>query len=291
MNHKLGTISLFTAAGFYGLYGIFSRLIGTNFGNFSQNYIRNIIVFVIIITVVLIRKIRLLPILKEDVKWIVLWLLSGSWVTVLTFIGFNNLQIGTAYLVIYSAMISAGFLSGKIFFKEKMNLLKTTSLAFSLVGLLIIYRFSIEPNELFYVTLVFISGFMTGIWNTISKKFSLNYPNSQLVVMDTVWSILASLLGAFVFKEHFPLNVIPVTWMWIFIYAGVSMTNVALVVYGFKNLEAQIGSIILPVEILFATIFSFLIFSEVPQLTTFIGGVFIILSAILPNLYFKKLKQ
>src|SRR3990167_1141931 len=139
-NPKLGAISLFSAAGFYGLYGIFSRLIGTSFGSFSQNWARNLIVLILISLVIFIRKTKLITVRKKDLKWILLWFLSGSWVTVLTFIAFNNLQIGTTYLIIYSSMITAGFISGKIFFKERLNILKIISLTFCLLGLLIIYR-------------------------------------------------------------------------------------------------------------------------------------------------------
>src|SRR3989344_4998688 len=195
-NPKLGTISLFTAAGFYGLYGIFSRLIGTSFGSFSQNWVRNIIVLALISGVVIVRKTKLLAIQKKDLKWIILWLLSGSWVTVLTFIAFNNLQIGTTYLIIYSSMIVAGFISGKIFFKEKLNLLKTTSLVLCFLGLVIIYRFSISSNEVIYVILAFTSGFMTGVWNTISKKFSDHYSNNQIVMMDAAGGVIAALIGS-----------------------------------------------------------------------------------------------
>src|SRR3972149_7241006 len=140
-NPKLGAISLFIAASFYGLYGILSRLISSSFGNFSQNWTRNLIVLVIILFVIAFRKIKILSIRKKDVKWIILWFLTGSWITVLTFIGFNNLQIGTTYLVLYSSMIVSGFISGKLFFKEGLNNTKTISLLLSLSGLAIIYRF------------------------------------------------------------------------------------------------------------------------------------------------------
>jgi drug/metabolite transporter (DMT)-like permease len=56
------------------------------------------------------------------------------------------------------------------------------------------------------------------------------------------------------------------------------------VVYGFKNLEAQIGSVILPVEIIFATIFAFIFFREYPTISAYVGGVMIIVAAIIPSL-------
>lgn len=290
-NQNLGALSLFTAAGFYGTYGILSRLIGSSFGNFSQNWARNLGVLIIILVVIYIRGSKILIPRKQDLKWIVLWFMSGSWVTVLTFIGFNNLQIGTTYLVLYSSMILSGFLSGKVFFREKLNTLKYLSLALSLAGLFIIYKFSISPREVIFVILVLISGFATGIWNTISKKFSNNYSNNQMVMMDAGSSVVAAFLGSIIFKESIPLQVPPIKWFWVAIYAVIQTINVGLIVYGFKNLEAQIGSIILPVEIVFATIFSYLIFREHPQVSTFIGGIFIISAAILPNIQFVKSRR
>ncbi len=284
---KKGSLALFTVAAFYGLYGIFSRLIGNSFGNFSQNWARNIIVVVLILIIIFVSKTKFLKIKRKDVKWIIFWLLSGSWVTVLTFIAFNNLQIGTTYFITYTSMISAGFLSGKIFFKEKLDLAKKLSLILCFAGLIVIYRFSIDPSKIYYVFLALLSGFMTGVWNTISKKFSDNYPSNQLVLMDALSGVLAALLGTLIFREALPLGVEPIKWFWVFVFAIIQIIDVGLVVYGFKNIEAQIGSMILPVEIIFATIFSYLIFSEVPTVMTLVGGLLILSGAIVPNLNIK----
>ncbi|MFA6518990.1 MAG: DMT family transporter [Candidatus Shapirobacteria bacterium] len=283
-NRKLGIISLFSVGAMYGMYGIYSRMIGDAFGNFNQNWLRNLVVALIAGLIILLGRFKLKPLLKKDIKWIVVWFLSGSWVTVLTFIAFNHLKIGTVYLIIYSAMITSGYLSGKIFFKEKMNLVKTISLLFALGGLVIIYRFSIAKDEMIYAGMVLISGLMTGVWNTISKKFSDNYPNMQMVLMDAVASVIGALVGAILFREVLPANIDPVSWMWLLIYAFTQVANVGLVVYGFKNLEAQIGSIILPVEIIFATIFAFIFFKEYPTLSAYIGGAMVVVAAIIPSL-------
>jgi len=285
-NPKLGITSLFIASIFYGSYGILSRLIGDAFGNFNQNWIRNIFVVIFITTVIFIHKTRLLSFKKEDVKWILLWFFSGSWITVLTFIVFNKLQIGTTYLLLYSGMIIAGFLSGRIFFNERLNKLKTMSLVFTFIGLFIIYRFTLGQDQIFYFLLGLISGFMTGTWNTISKKFSDNYPNSQMVLMDATSSIVAAYIGSILFREHLPIYIHSISWIWVIVYAMIQTINVGLIVHGFKNVEAQIGSIILPVEIVFATIFSYVIFQEIPTFLTVIGGSLIILGALFPSLRF-----
>ncbi|MBU4210144.1 DMT family transporter [Patescibacteria group bacterium] len=283
-NRKLGILSLFSVGAMYGMYGVYSRMIGDAFGNFNQNWLRNLAVALIAGLIILISRSQLKPLLRKDIKWIIIWFLSGSWVAVLTFIAFNNLKIGTVYLVLYSAMITSGYLSGQIFFKEKTSLTKIISLALAIGGLAIIYKFSIAKEEMIYAIMCLVSGLMIGVWNTISKKFSDNYPNMQMVLMDAIASVIATLIGATLFKEILPSNINPVSWLWLLIYAFTQVANVGLIVYGFKNLEAQIGSIILPVEIVFATIFAFIFFKEYPTLSAYIGGMMIIGAAIIPSL-------
>jgi len=283
-NPKRGIPSLFVASILYGLYGILSRLIGDSFGNFNQAWIRNILVAILIAIVITIRRAELASIKRKDIRWLLIWLLAGSLPAVLTFIVFNNLAIGTTYLIAYSGMIAAGFISGRIFFDERLDTRKWVSLICTLIGLYIIYRFTIDPNKIVYMLLGLLSGVMTGVWNTISKKFSDNYPNNQLVLMDALSSATAAYIGALLFHEYLPHTILNISWIWIGIYAIIQTINVGLVVYGFKHIEAQIGSIILPIEIVFATIFSYLIFREVPTLFTFGGGAFIIFGAVFPSL-------
>ena len=97
-----------------------------------------------------------------------------------------------------------------------------------------------------------------------------------MVLMDAISSIIAAYIG---YK-------LDMDWC---LCSGAN--NVKLIVYGFKNIEAQIGSIILPVEIIFATIFSFLVFKEVPTTLTILGGFLIIFAAIIPSLTVLKQKS
>ncbi len=282
---KMGLAALFSAGAMYGMYGIYSRMIGGAFGNFNQNWLRNIAVALVALLIISIGKIKLKPVYKKDIKWITLWFLSSSWATVLTFIAFNHLKVGTVYLLVYSAMITSGYLSGKIFFEEKINVIKIVSLFLALGGLLVIYRFSITKEEVPYMMMCLVSGLMTGVWNTISKKFSGNYSNMQLVLMDATAIIVTSLIGAIISQEILPQVISPTSWGWLVVYALAQLTNVGLVVYGFKNVEAQIGSLILPVEIIFATLFAWLFFGENPTVSIGVGGIMILGAAAWPSMY------
>lgn len=272
------------AASLYGLYGIYSRKIGIEFGAFSQNWIRNLLVAIIALVLFKSLRKKSVKLRTEDKKWIIGWILCGSWVTVFTFIAFNNLPIGTVYFLIYAAMIIGGFLSGHLFYKEKLTLLKIISLVLAGSGLLIIYSLTISKENIVFAILSLLGGFLTGFWNTLSKKFSNHYPTLQLVLIDSIASTLVAFIGAMVIQEKLSLPLLSKGFPWIMIYALTQIATVGLIITGFKNIEAQKGSIILPIEIIFAIIFAFLFFKEVPTVSAIFGGLLIIIAAIIPNL-------
>lgn len=280
-----GSVSLFIVAVLYGLYGVYARKIGLSFGVLSQNWIRNLLVASIILLYAIIFKKQAKAIRKSDWKWIFSWTGSGAGVMVLMFIAFNNLPIGTSYFLLYSTMITTGFLSGYFLFKEKINTVKIASLVLVLVGLLLIYSVSFEPDKLIYILLTLVAGILSGLWNTLSKTISHYYPNWQMVFMDALATFLVSLLAAFLIRENFPTFSEHISWLWLIIYALTQVLTVGLIVYGFKNLEAQIGSVILPMEVIFATVFAYLFYQEILPVKALAGGVLIACAAVLPNIF------
>jgi len=285
-----GIIFILISTLMFGSYGVWSKLIGDGFGNFYQGWTRALMITVVLFPILYYTK-QIVPIYKKDWKWFGVFLLFTSGTQAPIFYAFNNMDIGSATLLFFVSMLLTMYLFGIFFLEEKLNKIKIVSLVLVLTGLFIIYQFTLTQNQIVYLVLTLISGFMTGIWNTISKKFSNNYPNNQLVFMDALSSIIFAYVGSLLFMEYFPHNIQNISWFWICIYAVVQTINVGLIVYGFNNIEAQIGSIILPVEVIFATIFSYLIFKEVPSLLTILGGLLILFASIIPSLSILKQKN
>lgn len=126
-----GELSLVFATLIYGLYGVFSRMIGIDFGLFTQSTIRNLIV--VVISFLIVRKYRLWKTpQKQDWPWIIMWVCGDLAATIGIFIAFNKIPIGISYLLFYAGSITAGIAIGSIFFKEKINHLKIISLVLSL---------------------------------------------------------------------------------------------------------------------------------------------------------------
>lgn len=277
-----GLLAIIAAAIIYGLYGVFFRFIGEYFNPFSQNYLANLVAVIILGTYLLIKRTKFN--LNISLKWLIIWVLSGSLVNILVFIAFNNLILGTAYFLNYFGMIMAGLIAGKLFFKESFNKAKIASIILLFAGLLLIFSVKINPQSHIYIFLIISGGCLTGLWNSFSKKLSHKLSGIQMIWIYNFTSFFISLFGSFVFKYKLPILAWHPAWIWLLIYSLMSMLVIWLLIFGFKNLEAQIASLILPTEIVFALLFGFLFFKEILATSTFIGGLLIFIAAILPGL-------
>lgn len=276
MNNRLkGTISIISAVACYGLYGTFAKMMGTSFGNFTQNWVRNLLVLIFILFYSKIARLHWKGIRGRDIKWMLAWTLSGSLNTILLYISFNNIPIGTAYFLLYASMIGTGFISGKLLYGEKINNRKSLALGLSILGLIIIYFLDIKASQFIYTASALIAGVMVGLWNTLSKKVSDKYPNQQLVFIDATISCLVGLVGGLVFLEKLPIVAFSTPWLAVILWAIAQLAATGLAIYGFKHLEAQTASVILPLEVLFGTLFGFLLFGQTLPVTTLVGGLMI----------------
>lgn len=282
MSKKLtGSLLLLGSAAIYGLFGIFSRQIAV-FGSFSQGWIRYSIVLSVILVMLVTGKSKWKKVEKKDVKWFLTWILPASFQPILTFIAFTHLSVGITYFLIYSTMITGGIISGRIFFSEKFNLEKLASVVLILIGLVFIYKSDLTLITNGYVLLALVSGVIVGFWNTLTKKVSGSYPESQMIFLDGLSTLTICLLGFLFIKEPLPSFSNPNPWLWIVGFALSGILSSFLLIRGFKYVEAQVGSLILPMELVFASIFGFLFFGEVLKLNVYLGGLLIFMAAILP---------
>lgn len=285
-----GALYIVLAVLMYGLYAVFTRFIYDYFGAFTQNYLRAILIALFFTIYILFNKKKWRVIVKEDLKWLLVWTLSGSTTVVLAFVAFNNLPISTAYFIFYSTMIITGYVVGGILFKEKMNIAKAISILLLIVGLLSIYTLQFDISLITYVFIALLLGLLVGFWNTTSKKLSNKYSTIQLTLIGAVVTGLISILGALVLEEPIP-AINNGGWLWIIVFAITEILATFFVILGFKNLEAQIASTIMPLEIVFATFFGVIFFREYLNLTTIIGGILILTGAMLPSIWELKKKS
>ncbi|HUV42753.1 MAG TPA: DMT family transporter [Patescibacteria group bacterium] len=276
-------ISLVFATLLYGLYGVYSRLIGLDFGVFYQNFLRNLIVAVILIFYLSLKK-EWQRIKIKDIKWIIAWVFSGFIAIITIFIAFNKIPIGMALFIFYAGSIISGYLIGSLFFGEKLSRIKLFSIILTFIGLALIYSLNFEINKSKYLLFALIAGFSTGIWNTLSKKVSNKYSHIQLIFIDALLHVFLSLPLIFIWNEKLSFPKLSVPWVTILAFALTQIVVVKLIIYGFRHLEAHLGTLVMPLEVFFGALFGFIFFKEVLSFYTIIGGLIIISGFILPNL-------
>ncbi len=151
-------------------------------------------------------------------------------------------------------------------------------------GLLLrhIWDFFQKPLPIFTAV---ISGSFFSIWFSFSKKITSKYPSVELNTLGYVAAVIVNYLIAFSLKEPLNINFSSAPWLANFGYGIAGFIGSGLTVYGFKFISAHKGSLILLSEIIFGTLFGILLFHESLNLTTLLGGILIILSLALPEVY------
>lgn len=273
---------LLSALGF-GSYGVWSKFIGNDFGVFAQGWVRSAIVLFILIPVAYYTK-SFKRIDKKDLKWVLIPVFFGVLTQAPLYFAFNHMDIGTATLIFYATYVITSYMVGKVMFREIITSVKLVSLILAMLGLVVMFGFSLGKFTLLAMLMAAINGMASGGEVATTKKPTEKYSSLQVGVY--VW------LGIFI--THLPVSLIigegqvplefNVAWLSMFAFALVGLTAFWLVVEGYKFVDASIGGLIGLMEIIFGVIFGVLVFSESITPTVLVGGLIIVLSAMLPDL-------
>jgi len=287
MSTTKGTIYILISALFYASYGVWSRLMGASFGSFSQAWTRGL--FLLVVVLVLNYKLRFLKrIRREDLHWFIVIALAGGINQAPYYFGFQHLQIGTATLLFYASLVIGGYVLSKTFLSEKISKTKLFSLALSVLGMALIYKFSLGPGQLVAAGLTCIAGALGAATVVLTKKLSGNYSEFQIMLGYFALQILINTPLALLNHDSIPSFTNTSVWAAQLFYAISMLIANFAAIEGFKYLEGSIGSLIGLAEILFGVIFGWLFFYEVFSISTLIGGTVIVVAAAYPNLHTKQ---
>lgn len=278
-----GMLYITISAFFYASYGLWSRLMRANFGEFNQAWTRAIVLLCILIPYLIISK-QYQSIKKADWKWFIIIGLAGGLNQAPYYFGFQNLPIGTAILIFYACLMLSGFVLGKLIFGEVIDHTKQISFICALIGMGIIYRFSLDPSQIIPALAMAAAGFMGGTAGILPKKLSSSYSESQIMLSYVSLMIVFNLPLSLYFQETLPAFSNIAEWLPQIGYATAMLIANLTVIAGFKYVPASVGSLIGLTEIIFGALIGYAFFSEPLTFSILIGGGLIILSAAIPNL-------
>lgn len=278
-----GGVFILISAFFYGTYGVWSRLMASSFGEFSQAWTRGLLLLIVILLINF--KFKLFKSIgKKDLPWFIIIALAGGLNQAPYFYGFKYLNIGTATLLFYASLVAGGYLIGAFVFKERFTKIKYISLGLAIIGMFIIYKLTLNPGQFWAAGLTIMAGIMGSIAAVLPKKLSGNYDEFQIMSGYFIIMIIANAFLAFIFHDPLPGAGQSIAWGAQICYAiALFLANWA-VIEGFKHVEASTGSLIGLAEILFGITFGILFFGETIGMGTILGASLIITSSTLPNL-------
>lgn len=285
-----GEFALFGAAFFFSLYGVWVRFISSEFSVLFQIWTRTAIPLVIFVIIGLITK-QFKKIEKSDYKWFFVVALSATLMNFPYYLAVLYLPLGTAMFILYALSTIVGYILGSLMFKEKLNATKIISLGLSLVGLILLYKGSLEFVKNINLFWAILSGILYGVYFTTTKTISNKYSVIQIDSFYFLINTLVYLVIALVIHDRFYANFISISWLFNFIYIVTIMATGILVVYGFRYVEAQKGSLILLAELPFVLILGFFLFKETPGILNVIGALLILIAMVLPNLNLYRTKN
>jgi len=282
-----GIISLIVATIIYSFFGVLTRIIGFEIPVFYGSATRGL-VSLIILAILLFGKHLWKAIKRTDWLWFFLRSVGGFFGFMGSYFSFYYIPMGTAYFIFYGGSTISGYFFGRFLYAEKITRVKLLSLILALSGLLLIYAQSIGVGNALWMGAAFIGGIGTGTWNTFSKKISGHYSDIQLNFMDFSFSFIFTLILSLLFREQWVMPDLNNIWLANALFIVMFLSTGQLMVYGFKRLDAQIGSLIMLSEVLFGVILGYLFYREIPSYWATLGGILVITAIMLPEVRWKK---
>ncbi len=255
-----GVFFLVVASFVYALVSVSNRYIPGSFGPFFQLFIKAAISTSIFFLISLVLKSEK-QINPKDWPTLILRGVLMAVDLAVFYLAITHLPVGTTLFLFYAGSISASYLYGYFFLKEKLTYVKIISIFLALTGLYIIYANNLNLKSTF-VIFALLSGACFGLQTSISKKVSARYSINQINLIAFFVATLLSIPLLLINHEKIIFTLSPTT-LSVFLMFAV-LTNIAIytTIYGFKYVEAQKASLILLGEIIFAILIGFIFFKR-----------------------------
>lgn len=256
---------------------------GHTFPPFYQAWVRSILIILIMLPFMLKTK-SFQKIKRQDWPALAVFIAFCVFTQVPIYYAFNHAPIGTVQLIFYSMFVITAYLVGRFYLGETITRIKLISMALAFVGLALVFGTAVITLAPLGLGLALLNGVASGGEVSSSKKIEDKYSPALIVFWGWVFTLILHLPISLIIGE----KQVPITfdhaWLWLVVYSFVNAAAFWLVIVGFRYVDASIGSLIGLMEVVFAVIFGAIIFHEVLSVNVYIGGVLILVAAMLPDL-------
>lgn len=265
---------------FYASYGVWTKLVGTFFGAFTQATLRHMMTSLIFILLALLTRQSKRIEWRRDARWFALSFVSSAIIPAAFYYAFLQGGVGLSSALAYIGIIIGMYFFGWLFVGERYTKDKWLSTALGFLGLGLIFAPTVTSVGWLALIAAVAAGLATGLNVVASKKM----PYGALQTAAIVWTlgILANAPLMFIFAEPLDIFYAHIAWVYVAIFALVSVAASWTVIKGVKLIEAGTAGILNLFEIVFGLLFGVLFFNEHPGAIALLGVVAIIAAAAVP---------
>jgi len=268
---NIGLTEIFFASLLFGLMPIIVRF-GENLGAYNLSFFRILVAAICIFLFILFsRKLKLVPFKYEKKKLLLFGAIHG-FIILGYFLAIQYLAIASAVFLLYSSSIWIVVFSYFIL-NEKVTKRTILALAIAFLGVI----FVVSPQNFFLKESLVGSlaglgaGIGMGLGYTLSKTFK-KYDKVSLTFWQNLIAIPFVLPLIFIDLPKFSTFDVGIILLLGSVFTAIPFI---LIYKGFGKINAQKGSIVIMLDIVFSVIFAWMIFNEVPTVLVIFGGVLI----------------
>jgi len=281
-----GFFSLLSSGFILACFGLLTRWLNQYVGDFMQVGMRMAIAIVLIIPYLIYKKISL-KFKIENFPLFATFILSFPIYIIFFTISVNTTKVANAFFYLFLSSILTSYGIGYIYFREKFDLRRTSSLVLILVGL---FSFVNPFVSIKWMGLVsgLSGGVFWGISNATRKYYMDRYSHWLVIFLQMIFGAILAMMLAYSWGEFQSAIWRPEIFLLASIF-GVSMVFIQFLLFiGFDNLNLSLGSIVLASQLVFVQIFGVLLLNEFPTVNELMGMIVILIAIILTNLESKQ---
>lgn len=279
----IGAAALIVAALLWSSFAVLVRMMGFDLPVFFAVWTRNLAGAVLILAPLILFK-HFKPVQQQDLKWLIGRSLAGVFGFTGSFYGFYYLPVGTAYFLHFGSATVMAFILGKLLFQEQLTRIKILSLVLAGLGVALVYGVTINPSQSLWIWMTLGSGIGSALWSVLPKKINTSYSPWQINGLDFLIFSVLTLAISFFNRDAWSIPTLSTAWLANLLFLAMAITTGQLVIVGFKHLDAQRGSLIMLLEIVFGLLLGAVLFREQLSIFAWVGGALIVAAAALPEL-------
>lgn len=280
---QIGYISLVVTALIYGVFPIFTRMVGDNLPLYYQAWSRALVTAILMAIISFAANRRIPVVSVRDAKWLVVRAVFGVFGFVGVFLALTNMTVSESYMIYFALYLVFGVVAGRVLFGEVLDRTRVISLIVAAAGLWVVYGAQIVSFDPYLVWAAVAGAGYSG-WSILPKKLVGTYTELELNYIDMFLFTGLVFVLSVVAREPWVLPEANIVWAASAALGVIWMVTGYLIVYGFARVDAALGSVAMLTEIPFALIGAYLVFGEKLAANQVIGGVMIVFAMAYPEL-------